>query len=487
VQRKETPEEIALREGMTPAEGVDALDRILGAPFSPQVVACTVDLHAWVNKLSDEARSARGGGVDGAAEGGGPVFSRPNLSAAFVAPRDAMERDLASLWGELLGVADVGVNDDFFELGGQSLIAVRLFHRIGKKYGLELSIATLFQAPTIAQCAALLRERLGLPFGADASSPEIAPANGAPAAAHAEGPFRSMVTIQRGGNLLPFFCVHGAEGNVLNFRDLSRAFDPAQPFYGLQAYGVDGLTPPHGSLEEMARAYLPEIREVQPRGPYLLGGYSGGGVVAYELAQLLTRAGESVALLAFIDSPSPNMSIRRVNRLTRLLGDGFRKRAARIARGGVGYVVEALERKREEARQAARWARDERAIQNYRARGEPIPYELRALHLRLNFERAAPLYKGEPWPGRAILFRAEDVDFLFAEGGPTYGWDRLVLGGVEVVEVPGNHHTVLLGAGAEVLVRSLGRAIATVQNEVAVAPASLRFRSQPPPAAVSSA
>jgi thioesterase domain-containing protein len=270
--------------------------------------------------------------------------------------------------------------------------------------------------------------------------------------------------------------VHGAEGNVLNFRDLSREIDPAQPFYGLQAYGVDGVTPPHRSLEEMALAYLPEIREAQPRGPYLLGGYSGGGVVAFEIAQLLTRAGEHVAMLAFIDSPSPAMSVRRVTRLSRLLGDGFRARAARLVNGGFGYVLDGIKKKREESREVARWARDERAIQEHLARGEPIPYDLRALHLRLNFERAMPLYKGLPWDGRAILFRASDVDYLFADGGPTYGWDRLITGGVEVVEVPGNHHTILFGEGAEVLVRALARAIAHVQSEMAISPASRRLR-----------
>jgi thioesterase domain-containing protein len=115
-------------------------------------------------------------------------------------------------------------------------------------------------------------------------------------------PFRALVAVQRGGDRLPFFCVHGAGGNVLNFRDLARAMHPEQPFYGVQASGIDGVSPPHETIEEMAEAYVAEIRELQPGGPYLLGGYSGGGIVAFEMARRLTALGQEVGLLAFIDT-----------------------------------------------------------------------------------------------------------------------------------------------------------------------------------------
>src|SRR4029077_8113983 len=118
--------------------------------------------------------------------------------------------------------------------------------------------------------------------------------------------FRSLVTIQRGVDpLIPFFCVHGSGGNVLNFRDLSQAMGRSQPFYGLQSRGIDGVSRPHHSIEEMAAAYVTEVREVQPEGPYLLGGYSGGGVVAFEMAHQLTAAGEAVALLVMFDTFPP--------------------------------------------------------------------------------------------------------------------------------------------------------------------------------------
>ena len=140
--------------------------------------------------------------------------------------------------------------------------------------------------------------------------------------------FRSLVTIQRGNeNLIPFFCIHGSGGNVLNFRDLSQAMGRSQPFYGLQSRGIDGVSRPHHSIEEMANAYLAEIREVQPEGPYMLGGYSGGGLVAFEMAHQLTAAGETVALVVMFDTFPPKIADRDITvamRLRRLRNDRMR-------------------------------------------------------------------------------------------------------------------------------------------------------------------
>jgi acyl transferase domain-containing protein len=448
-RRPETPSEAALREGMTPAEGLDALDRMLATDFSPQIAACTLPLQPWLERLDEEARaSLRTGGED---EATGPVFTRPSVSATFAAPRDDIERELASLWKMLLGVADVGINDDFFELGGQSLVAVRLFQRLGKKYGVELPLSTLFQAPTIAECASLLRGLLGVPQPDDAEPTAVPPTEAAGAPARPKAAFRALVAVQRGGNRLPFFCVHGAGGNVLNFRDLARAMHPEQPFYGLQASGVDGVSEPHKTIEEMADAYLQEIREFQPEGPYLLGGYSGGGIVAFEMARRLTALGERVGLLAFLDTFHPQMPVRDITLFSRL---------ERLHREGVSYLREAIERQR----RAAQDARDERAIEHHLQAGTGIPFDLRELYLWRNFERAQSKYRPQPWNGRATLFRAEKLDYFFEGGGPTYGWDRDVLGGVDVITIPGNHSTLVIGPNSELLVKSLSVAIDRVSE-----------------------
>jgi thioesterase domain-containing protein/acyl carrier protein len=448
----ETAAEAALREGMMPAEGLDALDRVLAVNFSPQVVACTVPLHPWLDRLAEEAKGALAQDSS-AVDAAGPVFRHPGPRATLLPPRDEIERELASLWRVLLGVADVSLNDDFFELGGQSLVAVRLFQRIGKKYGVELPLATLFQAPTIAGCAALIRERLGLPEPDSPRSASLRPAADArsrcvAAASPAPTPlFRALVMLQPGDGRAPFFCVHGAGGNVLNFRDIARALDARQPVFGLQASGIDGVSRPHTTIEEMAAAYLTEVREVQPHGPYLLGGYSGGGIVAFEMARRLTASGEEVGLLAFIDTFHPEMSVLRLRR--------FRTRLERLRSEGLSYVHGALERRRT----AKQIARDDRTVAEHLARGEAVPLVLRDHYLSRNFECAARLYFPKPWPGRATLFRAEKISHSARSRGPAYGWDREILGGVEVMTVPGDHDTLLLGANAARLVRSLNAAI----------------------------
>ena len=223
----------------------------------------------------------------------------------------------------MLGIERVGRHDDFFELGGQSLIAVRLFTSMKKRYAIDLPLSTLFEAPTIAQSAAIVAAKLGIvdaidgdALDGDATAVDVVEL---PAASSDESGFRSLVTIQRGNEqLIPFFCVHGSGGNVLNFRDLSQAMGRSQPFYGVQSRGVDGQSRPHGSIEEMATAYLAEIREVQPEGPYMLGGYSGGGLVAFEMAQQLTAAGEKIALLVLFDTFPPHVADRDITVAMRL-------------------------------------------------------------------------------------------------------------------------------------------------------------------------
>jgi acyl transferase domain-containing protein/thioesterase domain-containing protein/aryl carrier-like protein len=466
----ETAEEGFLREGMTSAEGLEALDRILACNVSPQVAASTLDLDLWLDRLQHGGRGTPAEDANWSI--GTPGVVRPGGDAGVRAPRDALERDLATIWKEMLGVQQVSIDDDFFQLGGQSLIAMRLFNRIRKEHGVELSLSVLFQAPTIAATAALLREAKGLPAvdpSADAVDASVQESDGEPAlaacksatAGHVAGEFplaaeapspgaptipRSLVEITRGGNRPPLFCVHGAGGNVLNFRDLSWGLHHDQPFFALQARGVDGKTPPHGSIEEMARAYVAEIRALRPHGPYLLAGYSGGGVVAFEMAHQLTALGEDVPLLVFFDTYHPQMPIRAVTLSRKLM---------LLRKHGFAYVKErALDRV---AR--ARAVRERMQIKLCVLGGGPVPHALRDRHLTESFGRASRRYRPQLWQGKAILFRAESVPFVFGGGGPYYGWDGFVLGGLKTVMIPGNHDTFLLGANAKVLMGPLNAAL----------------------------
>src|SRR2546425_6293135 len=197
---------------------------------------------------------------------------------SFATPGNELELKLTRMWEQVLRVQPIGVDENFFELGGHSLLAVKLFAEVEKSFGKNLPLATLFQAPTVRQLARVL---------------------------HDEGwqtAWSSLVMIHPGGARIPFFCVHAAGGNVLEYHELARMLGPDQPFYGLQAKGLSGEEQPHTSITEMAAHYLREMREVQPEGPYLLGGRSSGGTIAFEMACQLAAEGQKVAMLALLDT-----------------------------------------------------------------------------------------------------------------------------------------------------------------------------------------
>ncbi|GJM39766.1 MAG: hypothetical protein DHS20C20_00480 [Ardenticatenaceae bacterium] len=206
--------------------------------------------------------------------------------AAYAAPRNELEQQLATAWQAVLGIEQVSIHDDFFDLGGNSWMAVRLFTELQSVTGRNLPLATLFQAPTIAALADLIRQ------GDDGEN------------------WTSLVPIRSKGSKPPFFCIHGVTGDILWLKDLADLMDDDQPFYGIQARGLDGEAEPFDRLEEMASYYLQQIRSVQPTGPYYMGGYCMGGDIAYEVARQLQNAGEEVPILMVIDPPPADLSER---------------------------------------------------------------------------------------------------------------------------------------------------------------------------------
>jgi len=205
-----------------------------------------------------------------------PLASASRIPAAR--PPNQNEKQMIAIWEDVLGIRPVDLYQDYFELGGTSLLAVRLFAQIEKTFGVALPLSALFGASTVEKLAAALE-------GGD-EKPGWSP----------------LVEIQTGGSRPPFFCIHGGGGNVLIYRDLSRRLGNDQPFYGLQCQGLDGKQPLLTTIEDMAELYAKEIRKAQPHGPYLLGGYCMGGTVALEIAQQLKAQGEEVALLALFDT-----------------------------------------------------------------------------------------------------------------------------------------------------------------------------------------
>ena len=375
-----------------------------------------------------------------------PDATRSELEKTYLAPRDALEFQLTQIWERVLGVNPIGVRDDFFGLGGHSLLAVRLLAQIEKMSGKKLPLVTLFQAPTVEQLADILRQE------------------------NWQAPWSSLVAVQPSGSKLPFFCVHAAAGNVLFYSDLARHLGPDQPFYGLQAQGLDGDEMPSTRVEEMAALYIKEIRSLQAEGPYLLGGLSFGGVMAYEMAQQLQAQGLKVGLVVLFDTYGPGYP--KIS-LPRLLRDKGRRAAQRIYNNarrllGLGLREQAafaLEkawnvRRRTKTRTKKKIQRIKEGILTmvcnfYVKTGRPLPPSLRYLRVREADHEAHREYVPKPYSGRVALLRANRQP-LGCYPDPKLGWGSLVNGELEIYEIPGSHsHTLIREPHVRVVVEKL--------------------------------
>lgn len=395
-------------------------------------------------------------------------FEDSTEEQAYVAPSTEMETRLVGIWQSLLDVEPIGVQDNFFDLGGHSLIAVRLFAQIRELTGDNLPLSVLFESPTIAQLAhaisplpateqtpiAKLENSESVTAhqnGSSGSAPATLPDLNAPTLHEVKtvqveptnGTWNPLVCITPGNsNLNPFFCIHGAGGNVLNFRDLASHLGNDVPFYGLQARGVDGIMQPHKTVEEMADCYMEVIRKQQPSGPYRLGGYSGGGVIALEIAQRLRAIGEETEVLAFIDTIRPDLKDEGVS-----IGYHVKN----LSKQGPEYIANWM-KERIDYRRLSRQRTQE--IEQAVAVGEPIPIEAREWHLTVNFWDAIERYPVKDYYGPATLFGAEEVWPTLAHLDEDRGW-REVLPNLDVQLIPGDHDTLVLGDSAKILADKL--------------------------------
>jgi len=445
---------LSLTDGILPQEGAEAFNRVLSNGGPAQIVVSSLDLAA----LMAQSKAVE---QETASSSDSFKLDRPELESDYVAPRNAVEKTLAGLWEELIGIQNVGVADDFFELGGQSLIAVRFFARLKKIYGLDLSLATLFEAPTIAECAEIVVDELGEEILVETTVPELvegrrenapeAPASPAPTRQRRE--WSPLVTIEKGkAGKRPFFVVHGAGGNVLNFRDLSRYLGKERPFYGLQAVGVDGKQEPLPTIEAMAELYLPPILETQPDGPYILGGYSGGGVIAYEMAQRLQAEGKTVGLVIFFDTFHPHLGMKK-----KTIEERLRETRAQGVSHLISLAKGSLNRKREQISIEAK-------LKYYASQNEPLPFDLRNYVLTTRFIAAASRYQLKPYNGKVLLFTAERTEDVFSHAGLDRGWRPLVPN-LEIEVIPGNHASLILEPNVYQVVDRLRAAFQNVEIE----------------------
>lgn len=385
-----------------------------------------------------------------------PVLHNPKAVAAPSAPRTELEKLLLPIWSEVLGVP-VGVTDNFFECGGHSLMAVRLFAQIEKRLGHHLPLATLFQAPTVAQLAAAIE--------GDSMHQRT-----------------SLVPIQTGGANPTFFCVHGLGGHVLEFYDLARHLGPNQPFYGLQSQGLDGKQPLLTSIREMARHYIKEMRELQPAGPYFIGGRSLGGTIAFEMAGQLRAQNEEVGLLALLDTypagyakllPAVSQPETNFGRATNRIESHFRNLRRLSFTEKVLYLTE-------KARYAPRKMKSfvwRRAYRRYRNFNRAVPRLLRDV-AEYN-SMAGHEYVPQVYDGRVTLFwasgdlRAYDL---------VEGWRVLVPRGIEVQEISGTHLNIIKEPHVAELALKLNESLARAQGRYPGDSESETTAALPPPA-----
>lgn len=335
-------------------------------------------------------------------------------------------------------------------MGGHSLIAVRLFRMIKKQYALDLPISTLFEAPTIAQCA----ERIAteLPDGGEAAGSELA---GSLPTTTAKPVHLVLMNPGKNAKATPLFICAGMFGNVLNLRHLAMTMGADRPVYGLQARGLYGDHEPHATFEQMAVDYIAEIRTVQPNGPYLLAGYSGGGITAFEMARQLQEAGEEVSHVLMLDTPlprQPGLDLR--DRITMKLQDIRRHKANYLAK----YLQDRLHDKM-----------NGRAKQEAEHQAGPTEH-FNNEKIEVAFRRAAHQYQVKPYAGAVTLFRPKPAIFYRLSGGRCLkenrdillsdnGWSEHVVQ-LNVSEVPGDHDSMVLDPYVRVLAERMRAIVA---------------------------
>ena len=354
----------------------------------------------------------------------------------FAPPQGEVEQKLAALWSELLGIPEIGRDDDFFALGGHSLLALRLFSRINRDLGHTLPLAALLKHPTIASLAALLA-----PQPEQSAKAELPAGKG------------HLVTLSEAGNGTPLFCLHGGDGGVLFYRALAEQMPKQFPLHAIESLDLSSNAPIiPASVEETAAAYVQTLLAIHPGGPFRLAGYSFGGVVAHEMACILEQRGHKVEFVGLFDTHNPVAPAKRYSLTGRF--NAFWQQQQELP------LPARLERLRE--RIAEGIATNRRVKAEVAAALGSGPAEahsdLRRVQVREENWRAMQAYKPRPYGGRITLFKAMTASDKV--GWPEdYGWREFAKGGFEIVPVPGGHLTIFdpenVGALAKALAAKL--------------------------------
>ncbi|MBX2977650.1 MAG: amino acid adenylation domain-containing protein [Flavobacteriales bacterium] len=320
-----------------------------------------------------------------------PEVRQQLLRAEHVAPRDIAELKMAGIWSAALNTQGIGIHDNFFDLGGHSLIGIQVLSQVAQQFGRQLPLSALFEAPTIAEFTRSLKTN-----GAGAN-------------------WKNLAAIQPLGELPALFCVHGDEANHF----IPRYLGMDHPFYAFFHQGEDGSAIEHVTVEKIAEHFIGELKQARPNGPYLLCGYSFGGIVAYEMAQQLRAAGDEVPMLVLFDTYAPRMHME----------------AVRSDRKFYDWIKSAVYRK---------------MIKRELAQGHKLSPRLRHFHIIDTYDRAVNAYSPSPMDGPITVFKARN-----SWGAETMGWNELTKGQLEVNVVPGDHYSMIKEPHVKELVKAL--------------------------------
>ena len=352
-----------------------------------------------------------------------PVPNRQPIQKRYMAPRDSLELRLTLLWEKVLDKSPLSIKDNFFEIGGDSLLAIRLISTINREFGKQIPLHTIFQNSTIEQLTTVLRQ------------------------SGATSHWNPLVCLQPQGAKTPLFCVHAAGGIVFRYLQVASLLGTERPFYGIQARGIEHGDEPYASIEEMAADYVKAIRTIQPHGPYLLAGWSFGGSVAFEMARMLEQEGENVPLVLMIDAPSPYVD---------------------------GYEPDDVEFMLERLRPAAGLALTEVYAQGSRQNqliylfkeqklagllAPDIDFKDAELRMKIHMHHNKIICEYRPvspFQGKIIFFKPmEKIPFDSRMGNPITDWASFARQGIEVHEAPGNHFNMFSPVNGPVLARQI--------------------------------
>ena len=361
------------------------------------------------------------------------VFFSKGKDTEYEAPQNAIQLQLTKMWEEIFGRHPIGIQENFFQIGGSSLLAVRLFAKIEQQLGRNLPPVSLLQHPTIKDLAQLLEKD------------------------EATNSWSALVPIRASGSQSPLFCVHAGGGHVFFYNAMAHHLGADQPVYAIQPLGMDGVEAYHNSIEEMATDYLKEIRTIQPKGPYSLLGTCFSNAVCFEMAKQLEKVGEEVSLLAIIDSPvhdwtfvSPPSFVEKLQgipgRIQRLA-----KRFRQDARGAVSKMISAKRNKFRDLVDDNLYVLKNKQAKNL----VKIQDKLAELYLAYNWQ---------PYSGKITLIRSkqfseeENYEFHISQ------WQELTEEKLEVFVVEGHHETLFDEPEAQYLSAQLSVSLAAKQS-----------------------